>query len=151
MDWTPEGSEAKTRNIYPGFVSFVKESIKELADKGQQVELAGIFYHLGENDMSFGPYRRDAPKRLQALIAQSRQDLKMPQLKWFVSQQPPTDDKRVNNVDVTAELEKVVAADSNLVHIKAFNLPAQEKKIVITTEGIVELGEVIAKGYLSGQ
>ncbi|MCP3690678.1 MAG: hypothetical protein GY917_00675, partial [Planctomycetaceae bacterium] len=49
------------------------------------------------------------------------------------------------------ELEKVVAADSNLVHIKAFDLPAQEKKIVITTEGIVELGEVIAKGYLSNQ
>ncbi len=151
IDWTPEGSEAKTRNIYPGFVSFVKESIKELTDKGQQVELAGIFYHLGENDMSFGPYRRDAPKRLQALIAQSRQDLKMPGLKWFVSQQPPTDDKRVNNIDVTAELEKVVAADRNLVHIKAFDLPAQEKKIVITTEGIVELGEVIAKGYLSNQ
>ena len=75
----------------------------------------------------------------------------MPGLKWFVSQQPPTDDKRVNNIDVTAELGKVVAADSNLVHIKAFDLPAQEKKIVITTEGIVELGEVIAKGYLSNQ
>lgn len=151
IDWTPAGSEAKTRNIYPKFVSFVNESVKELTDKGQRVELAGIFYHLGENDMSFGPYRRDAPKRLQALIAQSRQDLKMPGLKWFVSQQPPTDDKRVNNIDVTAELEKVAAADKNLIHIKAFDLPEQEKKLVITTEGIVELGEVIAKGYLSGQ
>ena len=151
IDWTPAGSEAKTRNIYPKFVSFVNESVKELTDKGQRVELAGIFYHLGENDMSFGPYRRDAPKRLQALVAQSRQDLKMPGLKWFVSQQPPTDDKRVNNIDVTAELEKVAAADKNLIHIKAFDLPEQEKKLVITTEGIVELGEVIAKGYLSGQ
>jgi len=151
IDWTPEGSEAKTRNIYPKFISFVNESVKELTDKGQRVELAGIFYHLGENDMSFGPYRRDAPKRLQRLIAQSRQDLKMPGLKWFVSQQPPTDDKRVNNIDVTAELEKVAVADKNLIHIKAFDLPEQEKKLVITSEGIVKLGEVIAERYLSGQ
>jgi hypothetical protein len=151
IDWTPEGSKARTRNIYPAFVAFVKESIKELTDRGQRVELVGIFYHLGENDMSFGPYRRDAPKRLQALVSQSRQDLEMPGLKWFVSQQPPTDDKRVNNIDVTAELEKVVAADDHLIHVKAFDLPEQEKKLVITTEGIVELGEVIARGYLSGQ
>ena len=151
IDWTPEGSVAKSRNIYPKFISFVNQSIKELTDKGQRVELAGIFYHLGENDMSFSPYRRDAPKRLQTLIAQSRHDLEMPGLKWFVSQQPPTDDKRVNNIDVTAELEKVVAADDHLIHIKAFDLPEQEKKLVITTEGIVELGEVIARGYLSGQ
>ena len=149
IDWTPEGSMAKTRNIYPRFVAFIRESVADLEKRGHTVDVAGVFYHLGENDMSFTPYRRDAPRRLQAIIRQSRQDLAMPQLKWFVSQQPPTDDKRVNNVDVTAELEKIVAADRNLVHIKAFNLPAQEKKIVITTEGIVELGEVIASGYLS--
>ncbi|MCH2119235.1 MAG: sialate O-acetylesterase, partial [Pirellulales bacterium] len=88
---------------------------------------------------------------LQALVSQSRQDLEMPGLKWFVSQQPPTDDNRVNNIDVTAELEKVVAADDHLIHVKAFDLPEQEKKLVITTEGIVELGEVIARGYVSGQ
>ncbi len=98
--------------------------------------------------MSFGPYRRGAPGRLQSMIRQSRQDLELPSLKWFVSQQPPTDDERVNSIDVTAELEKVVAADSNLVHIKAFDLPEQEKKLVISTEGIVVLGEVIARSYL---
>ncbi len=148
IDWTPEGSEAKTRNIYPDFIAFVRESVKQLSEKGHDVELAGIFYHLGENDMSFGPYRRDAPVRLQSIITQSRQDLERPSLRWYVSQQPPTDDERVNQIDVTAELEKVVAADSNLVHIKAFDLPEQEKKLVISTEGIVQLGEVIARHYL---
>ncbi len=148
IDWTPEGSEAKTRNIYPDFIAFVRESEKQLSEKGHDVELAGIFYHLGENDMSFGPYRRDAPVRLQSIITQSRQDLERPSLRWYVSQQPPTDDERVNQIDVTAELEKVVEADSNLVHIKAFDLPEQEKKLVISTEGIVQLGEVIARHYL---
>mgnify|MGYP001228696004 CR=1 FL=1 len=148
IDWTPEGSEAKTRNIYPDFIAFVRESVQQLGEKGHEVELAGIFYHLGENDMSFGPYRQGAPARLQSMIAQSRQDLERPSLRWYVSQQPPTDDERVNSIDVTAELEKVAAADSNLVHIKAFDLPEQEKKLVISTGGIVRLGEVIARTYL---
>ena len=147
-DWTPEGSVAKSRNIYPRFVAFVKQSVKEITDRGNQVELAGVFYHLGENDMSMGQYRRKAPEWIRSTVNQSRKDLDAPDLKWFVSQQPPTDDKRVNNIDVVTEIEKVAAADSNFVHIKAFDLPSQEKKLVISTEGIVELGEVIARHFL---
>ncbi len=147
-DWTPEGSVAKSRNIYPRFVAFVKQSVKEITDRGNQVELAGVFYHLGENDMSMGQYRRKAPEWIRSTVNQSRKDLDAPDLKWFVSQQPPTDDKQVNNIDVVTEIEKVAAADSNFVHIKAFDLPSQEKKLVISTEGIVELGEVIARHFL---
>lgn len=148
-DWTPEGSMAKTRHIYPDFITFIKETLKELKDRGHEVELAGIFYHLGENDMSMGHYRANAAKWLHSTIAQSRQDLAMPALKWFVSQQPPTDHKEVNGIDVTAALESVAAADNGLIHIKAFDLPKQEKKLVIDTSGIVQLGELIARRYLA--
>ena len=147
-DWTPEGSVAKSRNIYPRFVRFIKETLEEIEAKGNQVELAGIFYHVGENDMSMGQYRRKAPEWLASTVAQSREDLEMPDLKWFVSQQPPTDDERVNKIDVVAGIEKVAAVDKNFIHIKAFDLPEQEKKLVITTEGIVELGELIARRFL---
>ncbi len=148
-DWTPEGSMAKTRHIYPDFITFIKETLKELRDRGYEVELAGIFYHLGENDMSMGSYRENSAKWLHSTIVQSRQDLAMPALKWFVSQQPPTNHKEVNSIDVTAALERVAAADSGLIHIKAFDLPKQEKKLVIDTSGIVQLGELIAKRYLA--
>ncbi len=148
IDWTPEGSEARSRNLYPSFLEFVRGSIEELADMGHEVELAGIFYHLGENDMSWGPFRKGAPLRLKSLVEQSRKDLGLATLKWHVSQQPPTDDKRVNNIDVTAELEKVAAADENLIHIKAFDLPLQKKKLVLDTAGVVEIGEVLARSYL---
>ena len=148
IDWTPEGSMAEDRHLYPRFISFVKESLKELLDKDSEVELAGVFYHLGENDMSFHPYRKQAAERLQAIIKQSRKDLEMPELKWFVSQQPPTDDKRVNNLDVVTDVEKAAAVDEAMIHLKAFDLPAQEKKLVIDTSGIVLLGEFLAKGYL---
>jgi hypothetical protein len=148
IDWTPEGSIAEDRHLYPRFISFIKESIKELSDKGNEVEPAGIFYHLGENDMSFHPYRKQAAERLQAIINQSRKDLEMPGLKWFVSQQAPTDDKRLNHLDVVADVEKVAAGDKAIIHLKAFDLPPQEKKLVIDTAGIIRLGEFLADSYL---
>ena len=151
IDWTPEGSMAKSRHIYPKFIDFIKEAVQELEAKGHEVELTGIFYHLGENDMSFHPYRKQAADRLEAIIAQSRKDLERPALKWYVSQQPPTDDKSVNNIDVVANVDMAAAADPMLIHLKAFNLPLQEKKLVISTAGIVELGEFIAKSYLGHQ
>ena len=148
IDWTPEGSMAEDRHLYPRFISFIEKSLKELTDKGSEVELAGVFYHLGENDMPFHPYRKQAAKRLQAIITQSRKDLDVPKLKWFVSQQPPTDDKRVNNLDVVADVEKVAAGDKAIIHLKAFDLPPQEKKLMIDTAGIVRLGEFLADSYL---
>ncbi|MBX7132410.1 MAG: sialate O-acetylesterase [Fimbriimonadaceae bacterium] len=147
-DWTPEGTEAKDLNLYPKFINFVRQSIKELQAKGHRVEIAGIFYHVGENDMSYGPYRREAAKWLQSLIAKSRQDLSLPSLKWYVSQQPPTDEKGLNAIDVTADLAALAVTDPAFVHIKAFNLPPQAENLVITTAGIVQLGELLAQSYL---
>ncbi len=145
IDWTPEGSMAKTRNLYPKFIAFVKESLTELEAKGHEVDLAGILYHLGENDMSFHPYRKDAATRLQAIVEHSRKDLNLPKLKWHVSQQPPTDVERLNNLDVTSNVAKVAVADPEIFHLKAFDLPPQEKMLVVTTEGIVQLGEFLAE------
>ncbi len=148
VDWTPAGSVAKSRNIYADFIAFIEQAIQELENKGQTVELAGIFYHLGENDMSFGPFRKAAAGHLQALVTQSRVDLADPALNWYVSQQLPTNDEQVNSIDVTADVENVAATDNHLVHIKVFDLPGQEQKLVITSAGIVELGEVLAESYL---
>ncbi|MDA9856721.1 sialate O-acetylesterase [Rubripirellula sp.] len=149
IDWTPEGSEAKSRNLYPAFLEFVRDAIQELTARGQEVELAGIFYHLGENDMSWGPFRQGSPERLMSLVTQSRKDLAMPELQWYVSQQPPTDDERVNKIDVTAKLQQAVSPDKNLIYIQAFDIPPQEKKLVLDTTGIVWLGEQIAEAYLN--
>jgi hypothetical protein len=147
-DWTPEGTSAKDRNLYPQFIAFIKASIRELQARGHEVDLAGIFHHVGENDMSFYPYRKEAAQWLQSTVAKSREDLALPALKWFVSQQPPTDEKGLNRIDVTANLAALAAADPAFIHVKAFALPPQEEKLVITTAGIVELGEVLAQDYL---
>ena len=43
----------------------------------------------------------------------------------------------------------MVGTDSRVQDIKAFNLPPQEKKL--DTGGIIELGNLIAKQYLSAE
>lgn len=148
IDWTPEGSEAPTRNLYPRFIESIQQAIADLEQRGHEVELSGIFYHIGENDMSFGPYRQLAAERLQRLITHSREDLARPDLNWFVSQQPPTDHEDVNAIDVVADFERLAAANSHVILLHAFNLPAQEQALVIDTEGIVALGQLMAQGFL---
>jgi len=120
-DWTPQGTDAKDRNLYPQFIAFIQESIKDLQSKGHEVELAGIFYRVGENDMAFGPYRKNAANWLRSTVAQSRQDLGLSSLRWYVSQQPPTAEQGLNKIDVTANLAAIAAADPAFVHLKAFN------------------------------
>jgi len=147
-DWTPEGTDAKDRNLYSQFIAFIQESIRQLQARGQHVELVGIFYHVGENDMSFGPYRRDAAKWLKSTVTKSRVDLALPSLKWYVSQQPPTDEKGLNAIDITGSLDAIASTDPGFIHVKAFNLPPQAEQLVITTPGIVQLGELLAQSYL---
>ena len=147
IDWTPEGSMAKSRHIYPDFIRFVEVTVSDLKAKGHQVNLAGIFYHLSENDMSFYPYRKMAAERIQDIIAKSRDDLRMPDLKWYVSQQSPTDEKGVNRIDVVADFEKIAKNDPNLIHLKAFSLPPQKKKLVLDAAGVIQLGRLMGEVF----
>ena len=87
---------------------------------------------------------------MQTIIGQSRKDLGQPELKWFVSQQPPTDEKGVNRIDVVADMEKVAAADPNLIYIKAFNLPPQKKRLVLDTAGVIALGRLLGERIAAG-
>ena len=98
--------------------------------------------------MSFSPFRQRAAERLRSVIAQSRKDLAMPKLRWFISQQLPTNHESVNEIDVVTDIDELASADENIYHIKTFRLPKQEKKLVLDTAGIVALGELMAEGFL---
>lgn len=98
--------------------------------------------------MAVGDYRNEAAKWLQSTVAKSRQDLTLPALKWYVSQQPPAEEKGLNAIDVTGKIAALAASDPAFIHLKAFNLPPQPEKLVITSAGIVQLGELLARGYL---
>ena len=147
-DWTPEGTSAKDLHLYGSFIAFIRGAIQDLKDKGHAVELAGVFYHVGENDMAYYPYRKQAATWLRSTITRSRQDLALPSLKWHVSQQPPPDQKGLNTIDITANLAALAAADPAIIHLKTFDLPPQKEKLVLDTAGVVHLGELLARSYL---
>ena len=67
----------------------------------------------------------------------------------YVSQQPPTDVEKLNKLDVMSEVGELAQSDPSTVHVKAVDLPPQEKRLVIRADGIVALGERIAQAYLA--
>jgi hypothetical protein len=146
-DWTPEGTTAAERHVYPKFIAFIRTAIDDLKAKGHAVELAGIFHHAGENDMSFGPYRRKAAAWLRQTVQKSRADLGLPNLPWIVSQQPPAESDGLDRIDVTADIAALAAADPAFIHVRAFSLPPQDEKLVITAAGIRELGALLAHSF----
>ncbi len=150
-DWTPEGTPATKRHLYPDFIRFIQESITDLIRRGHSVELVGVFYHLGENEMSMPPYRRQVSSWLQSLIRQTRIDLNLPDLHWYVSQQRPTDHQSVNSIDVTAALRRQAETDPHLTRIDAFHLNQPGKKLVFNTQGVIALGYLLAESYLQAR
>lgn len=151
VDWTPDGSVAEDRNLYPAFLTFVRESLAAVEEEGHRVELAGIVYHLGENDMSYYPFRREAAARLAALVEATRTDLELPELDWFVSQQVPTQHESVDGVDVVADVAAFAERDAHTHHLLAFEPPPQPKQLVFDTAGVVWLGEWLAEQVLEAR
>jgi len=145
IDWTPAGSVAKSRNLYPRFLAFVKDAIQDLKRRGHKVRLRAIVYHLGENDMSWTPFRERAAQRLGEVAEQLRKDLKMPKLRWVVSQQRPTDHKDVNRVDSVAMVRELCDGDRYMDYVEAFEPPPQPKQLVFDTAGVVWLGQLLAE------
>lgn len=148
-DWTPAGTSATDLNLYSKFIDFIKQSVKELKAKGNEVELAGIFYHVGENDMAYGPYRFQISKWLIATVNQSRNDLSIPKLKWFVSQQTPSEASGAGEVNLAYQLAQIASSDPSFIVVPTTELPPQREKIVLTAPGIVKLGELLASRYLA--
>ena len=148
IDWTPKGSDAKSRNLYPEFLTFVKKNISDLEALGHTVELAGIFYHLGENDMSLSSFKQNAVSRMKELIDGSRQDLGMSDLKWFVSQQPPAAFDGAAKVDIAAQLSEWSQQSKSNWHVPASDLLADKEHILMNSNGVIKLGLLLADAYL---
>ena len=148
IDWTPDGSDAKSRNLYAKFLSFVKKNISDLEALGHTVELAGIFYHLGENDMSLSSFKQNAVSRMKELIDGSRQDLGIRDLKWFVSQQPSAVFEGAAEVDITGQLSEWSQQNKSNWHVPAPGLLADKEHILMNSNGVIKLGLLLADAYL---
>ena len=148
IDWTPDGSDAKSRNIYPEFLSFVKKNISDLEALGHTVELAGIFYHLGENDMSLSSFKENAVSRMKELVDSSRQDMGISNLKWFVSHQPPAVFEGAADVDIAGQLSEWSQQSKSNWHVPATGLLPDKELVLMDSNGVIKLGLLLADAYL---
>ena len=144
-DWFPNGSPESHRNLYPKFLAFVRAAQDDLARRGFDCHIEGIFWHTGENDTFFGPYAQNNAKWMTQLIVQLRTDLKQPELKWFITEQHK--DAPWRNIDsVNTALNELARGDAHVTILKTSHLP--HGKHHFGTKGTLLLGETMADGYL---
>jgi hypothetical protein len=84
-----------------------------------------------------------------SLVQALRKDLQQPQLRWYISQQLPSDHESVRSVDVMSRMSEVLAGESGVVLLQALDLPPQREQLVLDAAGVVRLGELLASSVLS--
>jgi hypothetical protein len=134
------------RNLYPGFIAFIRAAMDDLARQGCEPTLAGVFWHTGENDTWFDPYARKYAAWMKDLIAQVRLDLKAPALPWFISEQKPGTIWGKNIDAVNRDLRAMAQAGQHLYIISAAALPHERHHF--GTKGTLLLGQEFANAWL---
>ena len=147
MDW--DASLDGYRGMYRKTLAFVRESLEQLKKKGCEFRIEGVFWHQGEHDTYFHPYRKNYRQALSRLIRQLRQDLNVPELKWFVCEQSIKSPWGKENIEfMNKELKAVADSDPHVWLIPTSELP-HARRIHFGAEGTLKLGERMAKQYLS--
>ena len=144
-DWLPEGSAESRRNLYPKFAGFIRSAMEDLKGRGYDASLAGVFWHVGENDTFFDPYLRKQAEWIRRLITQVRKDFEVGQLPWFISEQHPRSPWK-NIEAVNRAIEGVATAESGVYRVPTAHLP--HERLHFGTRGTLLLGEALAEAYL---
>ena len=146
IDWIPEGTDIPHRDLYKKFITGVKKAQSDLKTAGYDCELAGVFWHCGENDRALHQQAKMYAANLKKLIEGTRKDLVSPQLKWRITEQPvipPSWAGKRTFLDVNKDLQALADADANIEFIKTTHLP--HRVVLFGTEGILTLGEEMAQ------
>lgn len=144
-DWSPDGSPEAHRNLYPRFSAFVRQALDDLARRGHECVLEGVFWHTGENDTYFSPYRRNYAVWMQRCISQIRRDFMSPDLPWFISEQHPSAIWK-NSAEINSALRTMSHAETGVFMITTSQLP--HDRTHFGTKGTLLLGDEFAKAYL---
>jgi len=146
IDWIPEGTDIPHRDLYKSFVSGIRKAQAALKSAGYDCQLAGLFWHCGENDRALHHQSRMYAGNFKKMVDGLRKDLNAPKLKVFITEQPVITApwaSRQKFVDVSKNLQALAAADENMTFIKTAHLP--HRPVLFGTEGILALGAEMAK------
>lgn len=84
-DWNPDAPDDGLK-LYPRTLKLVRDSLKQLDDKGIAYRLEAVMWHQGENDMLNRELNGQYGARLQAFVPRLRKDLAAPDLKFFIGE-----------------------------------------------------------------
>ena len=146
IDWLPEGTDIPHRDLYKSFIKGIRKAQEDLKTAGYDAQLAGVFWHCGENDRALHQPAKVYAENLKELIDGTRKDLSAPELKWFITEQPVIPPDWAGNqtfLPINEDLEALAQDDENIRFIKTSHLP--HRVVVFGTEGILALGEEMAR------
>ncbi|RLS35648.1 MAG: hypothetical protein DWH79_01720 [Planctomycetota bacterium] len=117
----------------------------DLVRRGFDCRLEGIVWTTGENDAFFGPFAQHHAATFQALVEQTRIDLKQPQLPWVIAalhRNAPWG----NGSAVNAGLTQLARTLSGIEVVETSQLPYLRAQY--GTHGTLLLGEKLAAAFL---
>lgn len=83
-DWNPD--EPSGFKLYPIALKLIQSSLAELDQKKLPYRIEGFMWHQGENDMFSKEFKPNYGKNLQNFLARWRNDLKAPNLKFYIGE-----------------------------------------------------------------
>ncbi len=149
IDWVPEGTDIPHRDLYRQFIEGIQKARRDLEKAGYKHDLAAVFWHCGENDRALHQSARPYAANLKKLIDGTRRDLSLPDLKWFISEQPVVPPEWAGKrtfLPINNDLKALARSDKNIHFVRTSHLP--HRVVVFGTEGILALGEAMAQAWL---
>lgn len=157
FDWNPTAPD-QGQKLYPRTLRLIRESLQELENRGVRYRLEGVMWHQGENDMLDRKLYQQYADGLTKLIARLRDDLKTPDLKWYIAEVSEKGiwgmDHRSNLAVLRQQQDQVLKADQNLRWVPTSHLAFEvmgngQPHYHYGTQGQLQLGQAFAAAYLS--
>lgn len=145
IDWLPEGSQEKHRDLYAKWIGGIKRCREDLTERGYDCEIPAIFWHCSENDGALNWMADKYAERLKRFIDATRRDLDCPDLQWIITEQPILPQSfsgKRELYDLNQDLEAMAAADPKIRFVKTSHLPHQ--LVLFGTQGTLLLGDEMA-------
>jgi hypothetical protein len=155
-DWNPDAPD-KGQKLYPRTLRLIRESLQELDKRGIRYRLEAVMWHQGENDMLDRNLNKEYADGLNKLVSRLREDLKAPELKWFVAE---VSEKGIWGMDHRSNLgifrqqqKQALKADPLLRWVPTSHLAFEvmgsgQPHYHFGTQGQLQLGEAFAAAYL---
>jgi hypothetical protein len=155
-DWNPDAPD-RGQQLYPKTLQRIRDSLKELSDRGIEYQLEGVMWHQGENDMLDRSLYPQYAMGLKKFIAQLRTDLNAPELQWYLGEVSEKGiwgmDHRANLAAFRAQQQQVLDADPRTHFVPTSHLAFEvmgsgQPHYHFGTQGQLHMGQAFANSYL---